>query len=49
MSPATLPDSGFESGRSTLEPASYGSATPGDWDHIQSLYNEEYYRCGAAE
>ena len=45
MSPAALPDGSFESGQQRPEPASHGEATLHDRDHIQSLYNEEYYRC----
>jgi glycosyltransferase involved in cell wall biosynthesis/SAM-dependent methyltransferase len=46
MSPATLPDGGFESGQQSRQSASDGDTTPHGRADVQTLYNEEYYRCG---
>ncbi len=46
MSPATESDGSFQSHSQASESAvSYGDAKPNTRDRIQSLYNEEYYRC----
>jgi O-antigen biosynthesis protein len=45
MSPATESDGSFQSDRQAPEMASQGDAARHSRDRIQSLYNEEYYRC----
>jgi GT2 family glycosyltransferase/glycosyltransferase involved in cell wall biosynthesis len=47
MSPATGPDGSFQSNQHAPESAvSHGAAVPQNRNDIQSLYDEEYYRCG---